>query len=206
MNSEIKKNEFFATWFSMMQRCYNKKNHNYERYGGRGISVCEEWHNPERFFEWAKSTIGHKTKSYTVDRIDNNGSYCPENCRWATPKEQVRHRRDTITIEIGGEIRPFAEWCEIYGVPYNTARMRIIDRGWSPEEAVKTPVRSKVHQPRTRACDKYFTINGSTKNVSDFAKEYGINRCTVYGRLRRGWSIEDALTVSPDGKQRKISK
>lgn len=198
------KRPFYPTWRAMMQRCYNQENHNYERYGGRGITVCEEWKDFDNFEKWAISTIGNKTSNYTVDRIDNDGPYSPDNCRWATPKEQVRHRRDTIMITLDGETKPLAEFCEIYGIKYTTVRERL-KRGWSIEETFKNKARSLIHHPEKRVCDTYYEIDGIKKNVSDWSKEYGISRYTVYNRLKRGWDIKSALTIKPD-KQNRIEK
>lgn len=194
-------NEFFPTWNAMMQRCYDKNNHNYPRYGARGIYVCEDWKDFYNFEKWARSTIGHKTKKYTVDRIDNDGPYAPWNCKWSTPKEQVRHRRDTIMATVDGQKKPLAEWCEIYGLKYTTVKERI-KRGWNIEECFKKKPREIVHQPEKRVCDQYYIINGVEKNVSDWAKQYNISRYTVYGRLNKGWNILDALTTPPNRANR----
>lgn len=131
--------EFYHTWWSMMRRCYNKEAHNYERYGGRGITVCPEWHNPETFIQWARKTIGHKVSGLSLDRIDNEKGYSPENCKWSTPKEQCRNRRSTTYGIINGEEKSLAEWCEIYGIGIETARRRI-QSGMTFKDAVTIPV------------------------------------------------------------------
>lgn len=83
----------YSSWQNMKQRCLNPKNPKYHRYGGRGIKVCKEWYNIEGFVKWAKAAGWQK--GLTIDRIDNDGDYCPENCRWATASENSRKKRTT---------------------------------------------------------------------------------------------------------------
>lgn len=107
----------------MKDRCYNKNNSRYARYGGRGIKVCEEWlHDFMAFYNWAINN-GYD-ESLTIDRIDNDGDYCPENCRWATQREQSRNRSSNVAITIGNSTRTLLEWCEIFGLSYSTVSMR----------------------------------------------------------------------------------
>lgn len=109
----------YEIWQGLKGRCNNIHDTRYDRYGGRGIFVCEEWeHDFEAFYKWALSN-GYKD-SLTIDRIDNDGNYCPENCRWATVKEQCNNRETTIKITIGNATKSLSEWCEIFELDYST--------------------------------------------------------------------------------------
>lgn len=134
----VNSDPFYHTWWAMMQRCYNPEHHNYERYGERGIYVCDEWHDPVAFVTWAKNTVGEKVPGLTLDRVDNNKGYSPENCRWATHKQQARNKRSNRIIMLDGEEKPLVEWCENYGIDVSVVRTRIAI-GWDVEDAIKTP-------------------------------------------------------------------
>ena len=108
----------------MLSRCENPKSASYKNYGGKGISVCEEWHDPKVFYKWAIEN-GY-TDELTIDRIDNNGNYCPENCRWATYKEQANNTNRNITIEIGGVTKTAGQW-EAEGVEIATLHLNLKD-------------------------------------------------------------------------------
>ena len=113
----LSKTRIFKIWVKMKERCEYKKSNRYVKYGGRGISVCQEWRkNVKNFYDWAIKN-GYKD-DLTIDRIDVDGDYCPENCRWATYKEQARNKHTNSMFEINGEIKCLAEWCEIFGLPY----------------------------------------------------------------------------------------
>jgi hypothetical protein len=125
-----KSNEkLYYIWKGMLRRCENSKHRNYKDYGGRGISVCEEWHNLNKFIDWA-----HKNgyaEGLEIDRVNNNGIYEPNNCKWSTRKEQTLNTRRNIKIELDGEIKSLSEWCEILGFKENTIQYRYYrgDRG-----------------------------------------------------------------------------
>lgn len=100
----------YGVWSGMIHRCEDKKREKFKDYGGRGISVCDEWHDPNNFIEWAE--LSGYEKGLQLDRIDNDGDYCPANCRWSTPKENSRHTRRTKTLTLNGVTKCVAEWCE----------------------------------------------------------------------------------------------
>lgn len=113
----------YQIWQGMKGRCYNEHDPRYCRYGGRGIEVCEEWRNDFiRFYEWAVAN-GYSEK-LTIDRIDNDGSYTPENCRWADHVTQCNNRSTNIHIKIGNSLRTLTEWCKIFELDYNRINAR----------------------------------------------------------------------------------
>ena len=116
------KEPWYGSYHSMMDRCYREKAKNYAFYGGRGIKVCAEWHNIAAFERWTIETgFQH---GMTLERRDVNGDYCPENCTWATKKQQANNRRNTLRIEYRGEIHTVSEWAEIIGVCRSTISNR----------------------------------------------------------------------------------
>lgn len=131
----------FRAWTGMIQRCYNANHSAHPRYGGRGIKVCDRWVDSfENFFE----DMGARPRKGTLDRIDNNGDYTPENCRWATRKDQANNRSSNHLITACGETKTISEWAKALGTSDSTIRNRIRVLGWSKEDAVTTPVRRKL--------------------------------------------------------------
>ena len=138
------KTRLFHIWQDMRKRCYNKNASNYERYGGRGITVCDEWKEKyEPFRDWAKEN-GYK-ETLSLDRIDNDGPYSPENCKWSTEKEQANNRRSTHFLTHNGETHSIKEWSKITGIARSTIGNRI-KAGCTPEEALSRPVRRKKEE------------------------------------------------------------
>lgn len=133
----------YGVWVNMKSRCYNKNNKRYCSYGGRDIKVCQEWRDSfEEFYKWAVLKGYDPNAPYgecTLDRIDVNGDYTPQNCRWITNKEQQNNRRNNRYLEYNGEIKTMMEWAEQVGIKYATLRYRL-KRGWSVERALETPV------------------------------------------------------------------
>lgn len=129
----------YKIWSGMKKRCLNENVNRYEHYGGRGIYVCEEWLRYEPFKEWAVNN-GY-TDELTLDRINVNKGYSPENCRWVTYKVQGSNRSNNHIVVIRGESKTLQQWCELYSIKHNTVLQRL-KYGWCIEEAITTPVRS----------------------------------------------------------------
>src|SRR6185437_13679514 len=116
----------YSVWVKMKSRCLNPKNKSYCNYGGRGITVCERWRDFKSFL----ADMGTRPSSkHSIDRQDNNGPYSPENCRWATKKQQARNTRKTKFVTLGGDTKSLAEWCDGGAVNYSTAHTRITRQG-----------------------------------------------------------------------------
>jgi hypothetical protein len=122
----------YYTWTRIKDRCYNKRGKDYEHYGGRGVRVCKRWLTFENFY---KDMGDIPSCGHSIDRVDNNGDYRPENCRWATIKEQANNKRNNRVITYRGEKKTIAQWSEKLGVKYGTLFSRL-NRGLSFEESI----------------------------------------------------------------------
>lgn len=120
------------SWESMWSRCRWKRNASYERYGARGITVCDRWTDFSLFVE----DMGERPEGTSLDRIDPNGDYCPENCRWATRKQQSRNRTDNTRLTICGRSMCVSQWCEQVGAASDGTIRARLSRGWPHELAV----------------------------------------------------------------------
>lgn len=113
----MSKTRLYKEWAGIIQRCENPKATSYDRYGGKGITVCEEWHDFDVFKEWALSN-GY-SDSLTIDRIDSKGNYEPLNCRWVDVLEQNNNQKTNVVFEHDGEEHTLAEWARLYGMEYS---------------------------------------------------------------------------------------
>ena len=195
------KDNRYNLYLGMIKRCYNKNNKDYYRYGGKGITVCEEWLDKTRveygeykagrggvrpryvrkgFIQFCKD-MGERPKGKTLDRIDNTKGYSRDNCRWATPKEQANNRSDCVKTPTGENLHQYAERV---GIDYSTITKRL-SMGWSFDDATTINVGEKNDRI------KYKTKKGET--VGQIAKKKGIPRATIYDRIRRGLTLEEAI-------------
>jgi hypothetical protein len=136
----------YNTYDSIKSRCLNINSRRFKDYGGRGIKC--EWNTFEEFYK----DMGDRPKGLSIDRIDNNGNYSKENCRWATPKEQARNRKTNILVKYNGEIKCLSEWSEIKKININTLRNRH-KKGWNIKKMLETPADKKYNGHRKRNSD-----------------------------------------------------
>lgn len=136
-------------WQGMLTRCHNPNDKRYADYGGRGITVCPEWR--ESFEAFARDMGPGYAEGMTLDRVDVDGPYSPENCRWATQKEQQNNRRNNRLLTFCGQTKTLAEWCEFLGLRYSTVWHRL-KSGWSVERALTTSAETAT-QPSSNQGD-----------------------------------------------------
>lgn len=166
----------YTSWVKMRGRCLNHNDDRYHQYGGRGIKICDQWKDFEVFLH----DMGERPPGTSLDRIDVDGHYEPSNCRWATPKEQMRNLRchkDKPCI---------AELAEKIGMNYETLRARIA-REWDYNDAISTPA------------------NDKSKSLSARARNLGLPPSIILSRVNRGWSEEKALSVPVKSRSKELS-
>lgn len=179
----------YDIWRHMRNRCNNPNSDNYKHYGARGIKVCDEWNNSAKtFIEWAMSH-GY-ADNLTIDRIDVNGDYTPENCQWITLERQQQIHRNRLTeFTINGRTQCLAAWCRDYNQSYGIIVHRL-NQGMSIEAALTKETKAKQHS---------ITINGVTKNLKDWCATYDITEPTVRARMKNeGMTWEQAITTPAD--------
>jgi hypothetical protein len=189
------KEPLYAVWNTMLARCENEKHNRYHRYGGRGISVCDQWHDYSEFRRWA-SKSGYK-KGLQIDRINTDGDYCPRNCRWTTSKQNNRNRSNNRMVTYEGVTKSLAEWADDRrcAVPYKVLWERLQD-GWEFQRALTSGQRRK---------NGYRVIHafGQDKSISEWVAD---DRCpdvaasTVWKRINDGWPPERAISTPVKGR------
>jgi hypothetical protein len=120
----------------MLERCRNPNNSHYSRYGGRGIRVCDRWQVFDAFY----ADMGERPPGMSLNRIDNDGPYSPENCEWASAVTQGRNKTNNKLLTFQGKTQPLSAWAEELGMTYSTLNTRL-QRGWDDERVLATPIR-----------------------------------------------------------------
>lgn len=134
----LRHTDLYVLFGGMKHRCYDKNAVNYKNYGGRGITICNEWlNNFKAFYDW--SMLNGYKKGLTIDRIDNNGNYEPSNCRWVTREVQNNNKRTCNYLTYNGETHTIKEWSVIKGLDYRCLQQRITVLKWDIEKALNKP-------------------------------------------------------------------
>lgn len=169
----------YKIWTDIKTRCYNKNHRSYGYYGARGIKVCDRWVNS---FDNFISDVGPRpSKDHSIDRIDFNLGYSPENCRWATNKEQARNKRNNVFVEYNGKKMLLVEASEKSGIPVTCLRARLLTGSDLFE-----PLKNKGS----------ITFKGVTDTLRGWEKRTGLKASTIAMRINKyGYSIEEALTT-----------
>lgn len=175
----------------MKARCYNPNHNRYHVYGGSGIQVCHEWRNDFWAFEKWANRSGWR-KGYQIDRINTDGNYEPDNCRWVTSKDNNRNRRNNRLVTYLGVTKTLSEWADDdrSQVPYKVLWERMQD-GWKFEKALLTPMRRKNGYRVIRAWEEEKSI---TEWVED-PRCPGVNIKTLWKRINNGWVPERAIST-----------
>ena len=181
-----KRNLLWVIWYNMIKRCTDKSNKNYFRYGGRGISVCEDWKNFKMFKTWAINN-GYE-KGLSLERKNVNENYCPENCCWITMQEQANNRRTNRIETYNGVTDTVANLCRIFNKNYGLVNGRL-QKGKSIQEAMDNP------KGYSTIRSKFITYNGETHTIKEWTDILGFKKNTLNERLRMGWSIEKAFNT-----------
>lgn len=191
-----KVNRLYRIWNNMRTRCNKPYSSNYARYGGRGIKVCPEWDNLDdgfkNFESWAKSN-GY-TDELTIDRINNDGNYCPDNCRLVTMKEQNRNKSNSRMITYNGETLHLLDMAEKYNISLGAIDKRL-SSGWDLEKIFTTPVKNTK---------RTVTYGNKEVTLKELSRMTGVNYNTICTRYTRGASVEEM--ISPDKKSDKLKK
>jgi hypothetical protein len=185
----------YDTWLNMNRRCRDKNNTAYKNYGGRGINVCDSWR--ESFENFLNDMGKAPSSKHTIDRINNDGGYGPENCRWATREQQNNNYSRNIFIDIDGKRQSLKKWCDELGLLYQTTRQRIKTLGWTPEEALGFKEPANRRNPHNKRA-VYIEIDGVRKPLEVWGNEYNIPNKILYKRIfTHKWPYKQALGIEP---------
>lgn len=180
----LSKNPLYKRWLGALNRCTDSRRKDYKHYGGRGIKLSPEWSsNPEGIIQFIEDMGESFREGLELDRIDVNGDYCKENCRWVDRKTQTRNRREGFNhyIEYDGHKKCLAEWAEILGMDKEILGDRLVKLQWTVEKAFNTPIKVRRAELCTRLGD--FTVSDIFKNPPNFCAFYKRNKLSIQQML-----------------------
>lgn len=176
----------YRIWSGMKTRCYNTASKDYDRYGGRGIEVCDRW--KDSFENFLEDMGSRPSPDHSIDREDNNGHYEPNNCYWATTVEQGNNKRSNVVLDHGDRKLTRTQLSRETGIAYHNLKRRTTN-GMGLDEALETPVRSYKDRE-----ERVFTHNGITKSLKEWAEILGMDYMALYYQLvTRGLELKDVL-------------
>lgn len=175
----------YNIWKGIRNRCFNKNNQAYDRYGGRGIKLCLRW--KASFMNFFMDMGPRPSKKHSIDRMDNDGNYSPKNCRWATREEQANNKRGNINITYKGETKTLKQWSRYLSFNYHRAHQRL-QAGWEFEEILKdSPEKRRMsHCKRGHALEDYNVIYSYHRGKEERSCRacYNMNRRSMYKRKK----------------------
>ena len=171
----------YNAWSDMKARCNTPTHKSYPRYGGRGITVCARWQ--DSFLNFIEDMGTKPSSELSLDRIDNDGDYEPDNCHWTNQVAQARNTSVNRLVTYKGQTKCMAEWLEVLNLPRQTMEDRI-DKGWSVEKAFETPIKEK---------EIFLTYRGETMNMAQWAGRIGISTGCISSRLKKNWPVEKII-------------
>ena len=208
----MSKSKMYQVWASIKSRCYDPKSPSFEDYGKRGITMHSSWKASFEEFLFYVAQLPHfDTDGYTIDRINNDGNYEPGNVRWATKFEQARNKSVNRLLTFNGKTQCIAQWAEELNTDDHVLVMRL-SRNWDVERVLTTPViprgpKSTKKESSNRRTRRLLTFRGKAQNLAAWARELGMVRLTIHDRLKRGWTVEEALgTPASLNNKRRPSK
>lgn len=181
----------YNTWLGIKGRCYNPNDQDYHSYGGRGIKVCDRW--LESFENFLEDMGERPGVDYSIDRVNVNGHYEKSNCRWTTADVQARNTRKNRMITHNGETLCLEDWAQKIGIDSTSLNDRL-KRGWPLEKALTSPRGTVNHSLRI------IEFQGKRQSLAEWSKQTGLDESVIAGRLKRGWTVEQALTTPSYGK------
>lgn len=175
----------YGCWKNMKQRCYDSNSKDYPEYGGRGIKVCKRW--KDSFSNFLADMGPRPSSRHSIDRLDGSKDYSPENCRWATPRQQANNTKRNVRITHNGMTLTVAQWSRRLGIPAGRIHERL-GYGWSSDKILSTEEFDRK--------EVYLTYQGETLNLTEWAKRLGVQSQLLGVRVRRGWSVERVLDTA----------
>lgn len=185
-----KQTKEYTAWLNIKHRCYDSNRPDYNRYGGRGIKVCDRW--LESFANFLED-MGYAPPGTSIDRIDVNGDYEPNNCRWASKWVQASNKRNNTVLHFNGQSKTVSEWARALGISRQTLTSRLNQSKWDVEKALTVAVgKESICKPTMT-----LTLGGETKSVKEWSLSTGLPTGLIYRRLKRGWEDSKVLTTRP---------